>query len=160
MASGVPLLAPVLSPVGAEAALVARTGQAVAGRAALPTAAVAAVVLSAIVPSAYEEARRAPGAAQVVEKNAGVHPQVRVDRNWTGASGSARVRAYGPSAACTEGVGLQPGPLILSTCSPVVRHAPWWGEFRDGSRLVSGAAANVVLSHLVMGWPWTMALVS
>src|SRR6266568_611790 len=124
-ASCVPLVAPILLPFGTEAALVARARQAMAGRAAFLPAVVAAVLLSAIVSSADVEAVRTPGAAQVVEGNARVHPRARADRNWTGASGSSRLRAYGPSAACTvrarvaaraltslpPAAGVTPGPL-------------------------------------------------
>jgi hypothetical protein len=91
------MLSAVLPPIIAEAALVASAREPMAGCLGLSAAVHTTVLLPAEVPSADMERPRAPAADQLVEKN-GVHPAARMDRNWTTASGSARLRAYGPSA--------------------------------------------------------------
>src|SRR5262249_19654879 len=96
----VPLIATVLPAFGAKASLVPGARQTVTGRAARPAAAITAVLLAAIVSATDEEPSGAPAALQGVEGNP-VHSRRRVDGNWTGASGSARLRAYGPFAART-----------------------------------------------------------
>src|SRR5262249_15007123 len=120
-------------------------------------ATVAAVLLAAIVGRADVETLGAPGAAQVVEGKRRVHPRRRADGNWTGASGSARLRAYGPSAACTcAGPGGRPGPHIPSTFSWVLR-PPWWrGEFHEGWVGDVSATTWVSTTRLVSE-PWTIS---
>ena len=118
-----------------------------AGQAGLQPAVVAAVLLAPVVPRTNVEARRAPRAAQVVEGNARVHPRSRVDRNWTGASGSSKLQAYGPSAACTvrvrvaaraltslpPTVGVTPGPRSGRVSGPPLSWWPSWPSTRPST---------------------------
>ena len=138
-----------------------------AGQAGLQPAVVAAVLLAPVVPRTNVEARRAPRAAQVVEGNARVHPRSRVDRNWTGASGSSKLQAYGPSAACTvrvrvaaraltslpPTVGVTPGPRSGRVSGPPLPGGPR-GRRRVHPRPRSGLGRRPALLNAHGQYAW------
>jgi hypothetical protein len=90
------LLATVSPAVLTEAAMMASAGRSMDGALCCPTTGVPAILLPVVVAAAEVEGLGAQQAAQLVEGDALVHPPSRMDRNWTGATESVRLRGYGP----------------------------------------------------------------